>query len=135
MCMSCNTEKLTTKKKIILFSSLGVGVAVVMYFVLTTTNNPALAVGIPTVLAFGICPLMCAAMGGAMWISMRFSKNKNKHASEHPDSSVAQKTSCCEVSQENREQQQKLENGAKVEEMKRNNSIPIPKQQNKLYEN
>lgn len=134
MCMSCNTGKLTTKMKIILFSSLGVGVAVASYFALTTTNNPAIAAALPTVFAFGACPLMCAAMGGAMWLSRRLSKNKNTHKSEHPQSSVAKKTSCC-VPHEIREPQQKLENNVGMEEVKRKDSIPIPEQQNKIYEN
>ena len=137
MCMSCNTSKLTTRKKIILFSSLGLGIALAMYFTLTMTSNPAVAAAIPTVLAFGACPLMCAAMGGAMWFSNRLSKNKSKHTSEHLQmpADQEQEMSCYGIPSENRECQQKLEKDAEVGEMKSKDSVPIPKQQNKIYEN
>ena len=79
--MSCDTGNLTRRKKIILFSSLSIGVGIITYIVFTTTNNPAVAATIPAVLTLGACPLMCAAVGGAMWFSQRLSKNKNKHIS------------------------------------------------------
>jgi uncharacterized membrane protein YbhN (UPF0104 family) len=131
MCMSCNTGKLTTKKKIILFSSLSVGVAVASYFALTTTNNPAVAAALPTVFAFGACPLMCAAMGGAMWFSRRISKSKNKVTSDRLQDSVTEEKSCC-APHENREYQQKLESNVRIKEIKTKDSIPIPDRQNKI---
>jgi hypothetical protein len=65
--MNCNTGKFT-KKKIILLSLLGVGLTVGIYFVFSTTNNPAIAATVPALAAFAICPVMCAVMGGLMWM-------------------------------------------------------------------
>jgi hypothetical protein len=78
MCMSCNTKGLSKKKKIILFSSLGSGIAAASYLTFTTTSNPAVAATIPALLSVAACPVMCVAMGGVMWFMSRFSKNKNK---------------------------------------------------------
>jgi hypothetical protein len=75
--MNCNTGKFT-KKKIILLSLLGVGLTVGIYFVFSTTNNPAIAATVPALAAFAICPVMCAVMGGLMWMMNRSSKNKGK---------------------------------------------------------
>jgi hypothetical protein len=43
MCMSCNTKGLSRKRKIIIFSSLGSGIATVSYLTFTATSNPAVA--------------------------------------------------------------------------------------------
>ncbi|MGH9984968.1 MAG: hypothetical protein ACRD8W_13545 [Nitrososphaeraceae archaeon] len=75
--MSCNTGKLT-KNKIILLSLLGIGLTVGIYFVFSTTNNPAIAAAVPALAAFAICPVMCAVMGGLMWVISRSSKSKGK---------------------------------------------------------
>jgi hypothetical protein len=75
--MNCNTGKFT-KKKIILLSLLGVGLTVGIYFVFSTTNNPAIAATVPALAAFAICPVMCAVIGGLIWMMNRFSKNKGK---------------------------------------------------------
>jgi hypothetical protein len=90
--MNCNTGKLT-KKKIILLSLLGVGLTVGIYFVFSTTNNPAISAIVPALAAFAICPVMCAVMGGFMWMMNRSSKNKGKeqrHLLEDEEMS-----SCC----------------------------------------
>ena len=73
--MSCGTGKMT-KKKIAIFSGIGAGTAAVFYFAFAT-HNPTLAAIAPTFLTLGLCPAMCAAMGGAMWFSNKFAKKKN----------------------------------------------------------
>jgi hypothetical protein len=78
--MSCNTGRLT-KKKILLLSLLVAGVTVGIYFIYSTTNNPAIAVAVPALAAFAICPAMCAIMGGLIWVMNRSSKNKGKDQS------------------------------------------------------
>ena len=83
MCMSCESRKIT-KKKIAIFSSIGVGITVLTYIAFITTNNPVLAAAMPAVLGFAACPAMCIAMGGAMWFMNRLSKNKNKNRSNNP---------------------------------------------------
>jgi hypothetical protein len=77
MCMSCSTGRIT-KKKIAIFSSLGILIVVGIYFAFITTNNPAVAAAVPALLSFAACPAMCMAVGGIMWFSSRFSRNKNK---------------------------------------------------------
>ena len=75
--MSCSIGKLT-KKNIILLSLLGVGLTVGIYFVISTTNNTAIAAALPALAAFAICPVMCAVMGGLMWMMNRSSKYSGK---------------------------------------------------------
>jgi flagellar basal body-associated protein FliL len=74
--MSCSNNKKFTKKKIIIFSLIGIAAAAITYFVFSATNSGA-ALALPAVLGLAACPLMCAAMGGIMWISARLG-NKNK---------------------------------------------------------
>jgi hypothetical protein len=86
MCMACDPGKMSTKKKIIMFSSIGLVIAITAtYLVLTTTitNNPTIAAAIPVLLSFAACPLMCAAVGGLMWFSRRSSKINESHKSSH----------------------------------------------------
>ncbi|MGI0008306.1 MAG: hypothetical protein ACRD92_01655 [Nitrosopumilaceae archaeon] len=75
--MACNIGKIT-KKKIIILSSIGAGIAVTMYFFFTITNNPAILVAILPLLIFAACPAMCAVCG-IKWLKNRFSKNKQKN--------------------------------------------------------
>jgi hypothetical protein len=75
--MSCSIGKLT-KKKIIMLSLLGVGLTVGSYFVISATNNTAIAAGLPALAAFAICPVMCSVMGGLMWMMNRSSKYSGK---------------------------------------------------------
>lgn len=89
MCMSCSTGRIT-KKKIAIFSSIGVLIVVGTYFAFVTTNNPAVAAAIPALLSFAACPAMCMALGGIMWFSSRFSRNKNKYNNILMDSSREQ---------------------------------------------
>jgi len=59
-----------------IISGAGVGIAGIAYISLAA--NPVAAAAIPAVLTFAACPAMCAAMGGTMWLSRRFSKRKNQ---------------------------------------------------------
>jgi hypothetical protein len=77
--MSCNTGRLT-KRKIIVLSFLGVGIAAGTYFAFSTTNNPAVAAAVPALAAFAMCPAICAAVGGLIWFMNRSSKDNGKEA-------------------------------------------------------
>lgn len=83
MYMSCGTGKMT-KKKIAVISTIGGGIIAASYT--TSTINPAAGVVIYAALPFLAFPVMCAAMGGAMWFSNRFAKKK-----------LAVKGHCCET--------------------------------------
>jgi hypothetical protein len=94
--MSCGSGKIT-KKKIAIFSSIGIGITALTYIAFTTTNNPVIAASMPAVLGFAACPVMCIAMGGGMWFMNRLSKKKN-NKNENQNVSLEEKTlpsSCC----------------------------------------
>jgi hypothetical protein len=82
--MSCgndsenNSGRRFSKKRIAILSTIGAGVAGVGY--ISFTPNPAIGASMSAILAFAACPAMCAAMGGSMWLSRRFSKKKKHHA-------------------------------------------------------
>ena|SRR5918995_877766 len=83
MCMSWHNMGGGSKKRTIaMISGAGAGVAGIAYVSLMT--NPGATAAIPAILAFAACPAMCAAMGGAMWLSRRFSKRKNKAQIQQP---------------------------------------------------
>ena len=86
----CNTGKIT-KKKIIVFSVIGIAI-VATYFVFTATNSSA-ALALPAILGFAACPAMCVAMGGVMWIAARFGSNKKQNNSEKTS---PEHLSCCD---------------------------------------
>lgn len=108
--MSCNTKGLSKKKKIILFSSVGSGMAAVSYLTFTTTSNPAIAATIPALLPLAACPVMCVGMGGIMWFMNRLSKNKNKNKNNQMDmiynrageNKEEKEDSCCVFPQTNK---------------------------------
>lgn len=75
MCMSCNSTGKITRKKLVIFSALGVGIGAAMYLAFTATNNPAIAALTPLLLVFVPCLGMCAAIGGILWLTGRLSKN------------------------------------------------------------
>jgi hypothetical protein len=77
--MNCGTGKITTRKKHVIFSAIGVVVAAITYLAFITTNNPALVASLPAILSLAACPIMCVGIGGAMVFMNRFSKNKNKN--------------------------------------------------------
>jgi hypothetical protein len=81
--MSCDNGKISTKKKFIIFSSVGLAIAIATYLVFTTTNNPAIAAALPALLSLGACPLMCAIVGGLMWFSRRSSTRKDNCEGNH----------------------------------------------------
>ncbi|MGI0021535.1 MAG: hypothetical protein ACRD9Q_01620 [Nitrososphaeraceae archaeon] len=97
-----------TKKKIIIFSSLGAGIATASYFALTTTNSQAL-VASSTLLGFAACPAMCAVMGGGIWIFNKLSsKKKRNHVYENDNNGTntnqkikTREDSCCSVHDSN----------------------------------
>lgn len=74
--MACNSggRGRITRKRIVVLSSVGAGIAAASYAALTL--NPLAGVAAPLILAFAACPAMCAAMGGAMWIRKRMAKKK-----------------------------------------------------------
>lgn len=80
MCMSCNSTR-KPLKKIILILAMVIGIGAITYFIFSATNNPVFAASIPLIMSFAACPLMCAAMGGSMWLMNRY-KNKNNLAKE-----------------------------------------------------
>jgi hypothetical protein len=72
--MSCQGNN---RKRIAIIAGAGAGAAGVITYV-SLAANPVAAAALPVVLAFAACPAMCVAMGGAMWLSRRFSKRKNQ---------------------------------------------------------
>lgn len=48
---------------------LGSGVIVVLATYLSFTNNPAIGASLLVFLPFLLCPIVCGAIGGAMWFS------------------------------------------------------------------
>ncbi|MGI8832989.1 MAG: hypothetical protein ACR2IS_10180 [Nitrososphaeraceae archaeon] len=77
--MACDSGKTSTKKKIIIFSFIGLVIATSTYLVFATTDNLAIATALPALLSFATCPLMCVAVGGLMWFSRRSSESKDSH--------------------------------------------------------
>jgi hypothetical protein len=101
-----NTGRASSNKKkrtIAIISGAGVGVAGIAYVSLGA--NPVAAAAIPAVLAFAACPAMCAAMGGAMWLSGRISKRKNQ--TQVQQSVVNSKQDAAEVKRESIDDNQK----------------------------
>jgi hypothetical protein len=74
MCMSCHGNN---RKRIAIIAGAGASAAGVITY-LSLAANPVAAAALPVVLVFAACPAMCVAMGGAMWLSRRFSKRKNQ---------------------------------------------------------
>jgi hypothetical protein len=68
---------MSTRRKVTIFSSVGLAAAITSYLTFTTTNNPAIASALPVLLSLAACPLMCAVLGGIMWFS-RHSSTSNK---------------------------------------------------------
>jgi hypothetical protein len=127
--MACNTGKMSTKKKIAIFSSLGLAIATATYIVFTTTNNPAIAAALPTLIGFAACPLMCIAMGAAMWLSHRSSKNKNKNDDSRNNmqkpSSVEEKLCCSELSMQEKDEKYSQQEELTRIEMPEKNKNPL----------
>ncbi|TLX92337.1 MAG: MFS transporter [Thaumarchaeota archaeon] len=85
--MSCCNNGKITRKKMIIFSLVAGAIGVSSYFLIFTTNIAA-AASLPVLTGFVACPLMCAAMGGGIWLS-RLSRNKHK-----PDLQANSDTCC-----------------------------------------
>src|SRR6059036_348961 len=85
--MSCCDNGRITRKKIIVFSSIGIAIVGASYFVFTSTNSGA-TLALTGLLGFAACPAMCATMGGAMWMASRLGSKKNQNVN-------SQQQSCC----------------------------------------
>jgi hypothetical protein len=137
MCMSCSTGRIT-KKKIAIFSSIGVLIVVGTYFAFITTNNPAVAAAVPALLSFAACPAMCVAVGGIMWLSSRFSRNKNKDNNNTSISTTKEQESCCSGISDLNKKEQPQQRGIEVLESmneKDRTSILQQKKQQVKFEN
>lgn len=75
--MSCSGGKMT-KKRVITLLVIGLGIIGTIYVVSNATNNFAILIASPLLLAFAACPIMCGVMGVAMWLMGRHSRNKQK---------------------------------------------------------
>jgi len=67
-----------TKRWIITFVVVAIGIVASIYALSAATNNFAILTASPVVLAFAACPIMCGVMAGAMWLVGRLSRNKQK---------------------------------------------------------
>jgi hypothetical protein len=92
--MSCSTGRIT-KNRVVVFSSIGVLIVVGGYFGFTITTNPAVAAAVPALLSFAACPAMCVAVGGIMWLSNHFSRNKKKNNNNTSIDTTKEQESCC----------------------------------------
>jgi hypothetical protein len=92
------------RKRIAIIAGAGAGAAGVITYV-SLAANPVAAAALPVVLVFAACPAMCAAMGGAMWLSRRFSKRKNQ-AQVQQEPVVNSKEEAVEVKTESIESEQ-----------------------------
>jgi hypothetical protein len=63
MCISCCSTGCITKKKIAIFSSIGILITVATYFVFIIKNNPTVVAAIPALLRFAVCPAMRVVSG------------------------------------------------------------------------
>ena len=70
--MSCGTGRMT-KKKIAIFSGMGI-VATGLFYFAFATHNFTLAAVTPILLTPVLCLAMCAVMGGVIWFSNKFRK-------------------------------------------------------------
>jgi hypothetical protein len=68
-----------SKNKRIIAIISGAAIAAIGIAYVSLAANPVAAAVIPAILAFAACPAMCAAMGGAMWLSRRFKKRNNNN--------------------------------------------------------
>lgn len=85
--MACNTG--SKRKKIAILSSVGAAGAISAFAL--SINNPSLAAA-SAFLPLAICPAMCVAMGGAMYLVPRIgARMKPSGQNEVPK----QHTSCC----------------------------------------
>jgi uncharacterized membrane protein YciS (DUF1049 family) len=93
------------RKRIAIIAGAGAGAAGVITYV-SLAANPVAAAALPVVLVFAACPAMCAAMGGVIWLSRRFSKRKNQAQIQQPV--VNSKEEAVEVKTESIDRNQQL---------------------------
>jgi hypothetical protein len=113
MCMSCggndsenNSGRRFSKKRIAILSAMGAGAIGAVY--LSFTANPAIGASISAILAFAACPAMCAAMGGTMWLSRRFSKKKGNMQQMQQKQKTKEKEEVSNLESTTEEQLEKL---------------------------
>lgn len=75
----CNLGK-TNKTKIIILSAIGVSVLGASYYFFTSPKNGAV-LALSGLLGFAACPVMCAVMGGVMWMASRLGRRNQKEIS------------------------------------------------------
>ncbi|MGI0052352.1 MAG: hypothetical protein ACRD8K_11510 [Nitrososphaeraceae archaeon] len=74
--MSCDKQ---TKKRILFFSIIGGGIGITAILLLSNANNNNnLAIILPFLASFAICPAMCAMIGGGFWITSRLFGTKRQ---------------------------------------------------------
>lgn len=84
--MCCNSSGKITRKKIVILSSLTLGIVVTTYAAFTLTHNPGIAATIPALLSVAACPIMCVGMCGVFWVAHRLSgKSNNENESQIPN--------------------------------------------------
>lgn len=103
MCMNCSSTGKITKKKIVIFAAIGIGIAAAVYFAFAS-NNPAISAIIPLLLAFAPCLGMCGVMGVVMWLKGRTSRNGKQTKNKIP----------YDEERENKIQQRKLNRDVKL---------------------
>jgi hypothetical protein len=87
--MSCGSGKMSTKRKVTIFSSVGLAIAIATYLAFITTNNPTITSAILALLSLAACPLMCAVIGGAMWFSRYSSTSNNVNSHNSHNTQIA----------------------------------------------
>ena len=115
--MSCGSEGgRFTRKKIIVLSLVGSGIAAGSYFALTSTNIQTVAAS-SALLGVMACPAMCAVMGGGIWIVNKISKKKDKNKNRQDvknqrlkSKSHTLKDSCCSNDVNENHKREHLEN-------------------------
>ena len=102
--MTCGSGGKITKKKIVVFSAVGSGIAVATYAAFTLTHNLAIATTLPALLSLAACPAMCVGMGGAFLLVSRFSgKNRSKDQMLKSKEVENGESSCCSSDEEQQE--------------------------------
>jgi hypothetical protein len=90
--MSCGSGKMSTKRKVTIFSSVGLAIAIATYLAFITTNNPTITSAILALLSLAACPLMCAVIGGVMWFSRHSSTNNKVNSHNSHNTQIAANT-------------------------------------------
>jgi hypothetical protein len=71
------------RNKIILFSLIATVILLTSCFLFISTKLPA-ALAFSGLAGVAVCPLMCVAMGGGMWVAGKIGKARSKIAHSDP---------------------------------------------------